>query len=233
MAEFHLLVNENKESRLASDYLKQQGINPRVHKYTEEGLKENLEHPFPHVNANLYANSEFLNEPNMPFLVVDAGISQWGYPSFSGVKSFLRKKISGLDEATFEKYHTPFWRVNCYDAFYPKVTCFNEKQEKFFQGDKSKAPYNFGVLNLHDFKQWHEASCWKVGKLEELAKKQDKNGVVKDSKTLTILFPDDLEILERGKIVPFTDSRNMYQVSFEAYFNNGGNIFGISADMVD
>ena len=101
--EFHLLINGNRESRLALDYLKQQGINPKVHKYTGEELRENLEHPFPLVNANLYANSEFLHEPDLPFLVVDVGISQWGYPSFSGVKSFLRKRISGLDGAKFEE----------------------------------------------------------------------------------------------------------------------------------
>ncbi|MEK6898153.1 MAG: hypothetical protein AABX28_02220 [Nanoarchaeota archaeon] len=131
MENFHLLIDGSKESNLVLDYLSQQGITPNVYEYTEEQLKENFEHPFPLLNGNLYANS--FKELQIPFLIVDEDMVQWGYPSFFGVKSFLRKKISGLDNAKFEKYYSPFWRFPSQDAFYPKIICFDENQQKFLQ----------------------------------------------------------------------------------------------------
>lgn len=230
---YHLVTDCSEESRLAIKYFAQQGMLPKIHRWSNEELTEGFSHVTRLVNAHLFANSNFLNETDMPFLVVDEGINRWGYRSFSGVKSFLRKKMSGLDNAKFNGYHSPFWRVPCQDAFYPKVTCFDEKQENVFRGDIKEAPYDFSALNFHDFKSWHEVSCWKIGNLEELIKKQDNKGIIKDLKTQTIIFPDEIQPLRDGKIIPFTDSRCMYQITFEAYFRDQENVFGIYADMAD
>ena len=172
-------------------------------------------------------------------------VSPFSFISFSGVKTFLRDQaLSKLSERNNEPV---FWRD--VKTFYPNqeydpkfgfrekqnlVTCFNRKEERIFEGKITEAPYQLkDVLDRHDYKAWYEVSCREIGEIEKLKKKQDKNGMITDKLTLTTLFPDEIEKLERGERIITVDSRSIYHVTYEAYFRSNGTLYGLYAHMQD
>ncbi len=236
--EIFLYVDRSPESRLAQRYLEENGVNPQVQVCRDV---------FPafifHATSPVFQNS--FKEPLIPSLI-DRDRSKsplmFSYVSFSGVKSFLRGKIRAPGgKGKF------YWRD--IKTFYPRrdlgengksgkkeklVTCFDRDQQRIFEGPIDCAPFTFaGILDSHDFKDWYEVSCWSVGNLEEIAKKQSRTGPIFDDKTKTVLFPDEIEMLRHGKNIVTVDSRSNYHVTFEAYFSDNGQLFGVYADMVD
>ncbi len=232
-----LFVDNSENSKRAIIYFQQQKIPITVVESNEEKVLRDLKHTSP-----WFANS--FNEPLLPTLIFES--PQYGpaisYPSFSGVKAYLRGKMyENLPQGKmYWKEVKTFFPEREYDSqkgFGKKknlVACFNEEKEVIFEGGLEKAPFSFQqFLEEHDFKEWYKVSCWKIGNLVELSNKKNAHGVLVDPETSTIIFPDEEENLKEGRKIIVQDSRSIYHVTYEAYFNHQNIIFGIFADMVD
>ena len=243
-AEITLFLNGNKESELAQEYLSDNGINFYIRFCSTDSLSE-----FSYADP-LFSNS--FKEPMIPSLIMrhPSYMGNFSYLSFSGVKSLIRDKLRNElngESQFFSKYVNFYWRD--IKTFYPHqdydkekgfskkrelITCFDRDQKKIFEGPIKESPYQLKeLLETHDFKDWHYVSSWEIGELEELTNKKNRKGVVIDRETRTVLFPDEVETLGEGRRIVTKDSRSIYHVTFEAYFNDNGNIFGLYAFMFD
>jgi len=239
-----LLSDNSKESHLAEVYLSNFDINFSIN----HGKSNDLWNKLNDSNASPHFVNSFKN-PNLPSLTTffPGYICHFAYISLLGIEDFLRGIIL-QDLYEENKIEEKYWYWRDVNTFYPEqdyngkvfgerkklVTCFDRNKERIFEGPILNSPFKFDdQLDKHDFKDWHDVSCWSIGKLGDLTKKVNENGVVIDENTATVLFPHDIELLKNNKLVPITDSRCYMQVLFEAYFNNNDNVYGIYTNMID
>ena len=233
-----LFADKSNDSKLAAEYLEKSGfeferIDPKLLR-TEDYR----------VNGNVFGH--FLKKSKrsrIPYLSgrIPGVIGYFGYPSLSGVKAYIRDRIGeDLFGDKFGLKPGRFWK-NVKRISYSSdgnVSCFDENGEKIFEGPLEESPIKIQPhLSKHPYKSWNEVSAWKVGKLEELAEKQNEQGIIIDEPTRTILFPDDIEILKGRGIIVTKDSGTIMSADFEAYFARGSGkrreVFGVYASMFD
>jgi len=223
---FLLYVDNSPESHLAAKYLEQEGINFQNSYFSGESDRN-------------YILAQLAGKTKLPILV-DTAV---GFPrSMTGIKNLLRWVI--LKRAGAEE---PYHSVPKDLAFYVSwdfgssptkksnvVTCFNEENDKVYVGDINKAPHPVkAVLDTHDFKSWHEVASWEVGNLAEISKTKDKKGRTVSLEKKLVLFPDDIENLKSGDVAVTQDSRCMYQVLYEAFFQDSDRLYRVYANMFD
>jgi len=241
-----LFVNGSRESELSQEYLNRSGVSHHIRLSGSATPSELL--PPGSIFGSLEATPLFSNsfrEPIIPSLIVRNPIylGLFSYLSFSGVKSFLRDKVRGKLNGEGKFYWTdvktfyPHQEYNKEKGFGKKrklVTCFDKEQKRIFEGPLDESPHKLKeLLDSHDYKDWYKVSSWQIGDLEELARRQDGRGIVLDEETRTVLFPDEIDMLREGKRVVTQDSRSIYHVTFESYFVDNGQIFGLYAHMFD
>ena len=220
-----LYADLKRESKLAIKYLKDESLQfLRVDRnFVDEGL-------------------DYVKSPP-PFLLVQSQeIFPQRYSSLMRIKEFLKLKrleAFGLNrEKQFDYWHQ---KVNGFSCFYnfnndgtKIVKCFDERNKEIFIGDLTKSPFPLkSLLDEHRYKNWDQVSGWKIGSYDNLMENIDDKGKVINADTRTVLFPDDMENLRLGKKVITHDSGCAYQVIYEAYFNDNGDIYGIYANMID
>lgn len=251
--ELYLVVGDNDESQLALDFVHRHGLNPSIVLGKGRAFPRGYDiSEVSFFNGNLYANS--FGERSPPLLVVQRlgeHSETLGYHSFSGVRTYLRRKILDELRESEELSVRDFFYWRNVDTFYPSsrfdekthkhtneelklVTCFDKQRGRIFEGSINRAPHKLEEsLSRHDYTHWHDVSSWEIGGLDELQELRDERGVIIKLQTRTVLFPDDVEILRNKKLVITGDSRSTMHVTYEAYFNNKGTIFGIYAHMFD
>ncbi len=213
---FTLIEDDSQESKLAREYLDNENV-----KYLLYVPQRVLKSP-PLIG---FLNS-FQENPLPQLLYLN--FPQTLFISFSGIKSFLRRRICDNEGIKEDAY---WWKNVTTD--YPNVTCFDKQGNKMFEGLQEQSPYAFQEhLQAYRFESnWPKVSCWKIGYLEEVIKKQERRIV--EPKTQTVLFPDDIEILKSKKRVIVTDIRSIYDTTYVAYFCKEDIIFGLYAYTFD
>ena len=164
------------------------------------------------------------------------------YISLMEIKEFLKMKrleAFGLNrEKQFDYWHQ---EVNGFRCFYnfnrggtKIVKCFDERNKEIFIGDINKSPFPLkSLLDEYRYKDWDQVSGWKIGSYDSLMENIDDKGRVINVATRTVLFPDDMENLRLGKKVITHDSGCAYQVIYEAYFKDNGDIYRLFAEVMD
>ena len=229
-----LFANRNAESEMARHYLSQHGIGfmERFADDKEIISETGYRGPFSSDSDISFANS--LQRPLVPSLFFTSGIGKHAYRSIDGIRAlvrgYLHRDFMGKRENYWGEMGREGRRIT---TFYPKITCFDNKKKKIFEGDINQSPYQFKEhLKRHKYDSWHEVSCWRVGSLEDLSKKKE-NGMIADLETRTLLFPEEIEMLGKGEDVVIEDDFSLYHVTFSLYFNEKGIVHGIYAYMFD
>jgi len=231
-----LVVGKDEQSMIIYERLKKAGVKffalsseDKEAKVFFEGRRffEIYETPNP---TPFFANS--LRRPFVPSLFYwgefSYSLGLEAYFSLDGVNSFLRKLL--LKDPS-KRYFLEDIKT-FYDSKTSTATCFNAKDKIIFKGPSDSAPYNIKkILNKHSYKMWGEVECWEIGNLKEISSKVNEDEIVLGKQNGVILFPEELESLKKGEIIPLSDSRSLYHVEFEALHLEGDSLFRITASM--
>lgn len=228
-----LFGDDGKDSKLAAQYLRESG--------TEFQIKSLLQRN--HMIADEYRTNpgfgHFFKYSDVPILWArhNNSVTPWSYPSLTGVKNYLRGiKGEELFGDEFGMVPKRFWNNLDYWRGGSNVVYFGEDEMLEYRGNlENSFTIIKNAIQRHPQRSsdWHLINGWKVGELEKLAKIPLDKGMIVDKKTKTILFPDDIEILRKGKDVVTEDWAFMAEAGYEAYFSERGNVFGIYARVLD
>jgi len=220
-----LYVDESKESKLALKYLKEEGLDFQIRSHFGEHEKQLVLDVLDTVAT-------------LPILYDETvGFSR----SITGIKNLVRAMVLAKLGIEYEHsipkdlaFYTD-WDYSIKPVKVTKVvTCFNKQGEKIYVGDIDKAPHHVKEpLNTHDYKSWHEVASWEIGDWNKISQKKDEKERIVDLEKKLILFPDDIEKLELGNVAVITDSRSIYDVTYEAYFKEANKLYKLYANMFD
>jgi len=230
----NLFTDRSKESILARKYLENAGIDFEERDSRTFGSMD--------TTPNNRMFGAHFGIPRYPFIVSEDILGECSYYSFLGVKSYIRKKMSEDlfgDQQSLEPRR--FWK-NIKTSFQKnkEITYFDEKGNNLFEGPMDKIHVDLkSILNEHPHEDWHYVSCWTVGRLGGLSQKQTERGFILDEDTRTILFPDDIDTLKKGKNIVTVDNKSGNNLTYEAYFTDvtgwevEEEVFGIYAHFQD
>ena len=215
---FRLYANERPASRLGANLLDLAGVDFELVQSESSTLNVNgRRKPLP--------------------ILVDLAI---GVPheTLVGVREFARQNL--FDEKLKVRYY-PNPSTYSPSVIFPQVRCFSSEGEQVFVGDIDKAPVPLReALSWNWYAQrtngggFHHIYGWNLGEWEKIAKSPLNKGTVTFPKAPAALFFDEVEALKDGEQrLVLNESGNMYQVQYDTYFINDGNLFRVYAEMSD